>query len=129
MNRLFPIPISISILLRQPLIALLFLLSVIGFSNSMAAEKLTTNLSSGCIERYDPDMDYFPEKVTLDYAKGFSVAYFKHVPIRLAQVSPTGSGTAWSPRSTHSVLLSQPDRHFQALQSGHRHYALAECSG
>lgn len=77
MNRLFPIPI----LLRQPLFALLFLLSVVGFSNSMVAEKLTANLSSSCIERYDPELDYFPEKVTLDYAKGFSVAYFKHYKV------------------------------------------------
>ncbi len=77
MNWLFLIPI----LLYQTMIALLLLLNVVGFSNSIAAEKLTANLSSGCIERYDPDMDYFPEKVTLDYAKGFNVAYFKHYKV------------------------------------------------
>ncbi len=77
MNRLFLIPI----LLRQLLIALLFLFSVVGFSNAMATEKPTANLSSGCIERYDQELDYFPEKVTLDYAKGFSVAYFKHYKV------------------------------------------------
>jgi iron complex transport system substrate-binding protein len=77
MNRLFLIPI----LLRQLLIALLFLFSVVGFSNAMATEKPTANLSSGCIERYDQELDYFPEKATLDYAKGFTLEYFKHYKV------------------------------------------------
>jgi hypothetical protein len=42
----------------------------------------------------------------------FPRSIFVCMPIRLAQVSPTGSGAAWSLRSTHGVLLSQPDRHF-----------------
>lgn len=36
------------------------------------------NLTDGCIEQYDPTLDYFPEKATLTYADGFSLAYFKH---------------------------------------------------
>lgn len=81
MNRFFLIPISIPILLRQLLFALLLLLSVVGFSHAIAADKPRANLSSGCVERYDSQLDYFPEKVTLDYAKGFSVAYFKHYKV------------------------------------------------
>jgi hypothetical protein len=38
------------------------------------------------------------------------------MPIRLAQVSPKGSGATLSARSTHGVLLSQPARHFVELQ-------------
>jgi iron complex transport system substrate-binding protein len=33
-------------------------------------------------------MDYFPEKATLDYAKGFSVAYFKHYKVVTVNARP-----------------------------------------
>jgi iron complex transport system substrate-binding protein len=41
----------------------------------------TANLTSGCLERYDPTTDYFPEKATLAYAKGFTLEYFKHYKV------------------------------------------------
>lgn len=43
-----------------------------------AAAPPTVNLTSGCVERYDPAIDYFPEKATLVDAKGFTLQYFKH---------------------------------------------------
>lgn len=39
------------------------------------------NLTSSCVEQYDPTIDYFPEKATLAYADGFSIAYFKHYKV------------------------------------------------
>ena len=39
------------------------------------------NLTSSCVEHYDPTVDYFPEKATLTYADGFSLAYFKHYKV------------------------------------------------
>lgn len=41
----------------------------------------TANRTSGCLERYDPTIDYFPEKATLAYAKGFTLEYFKHYKV------------------------------------------------
>lgn len=41
----------------------------------------TANRTSGCVERYDPTIDYFPEKATLAYAKGFTLEYFKHYKV------------------------------------------------
>ena len=39
---------------------------------------LEANLTSGCVEGYDPSVDYFPQKVSPDFAEGWSVAYHKH---------------------------------------------------
>jgi iron complex transport system substrate-binding protein len=41
----------------------------------------TTNLTDGCIETFSPDVDYFPEKVTIEDATGFVVEYFKHYKV------------------------------------------------
>ncbi|MBX3014717.1 MAG: ABC transporter substrate-binding protein [Caldilineaceae bacterium] len=35
----------------------------------------TTNLTDGCLEAFDPNVDYFPAKISLTYTDGFSVAY------------------------------------------------------
>lgn len=35
-----------------------------------------TNLTDGCVEGFDPTVDYFPEKVALTHTDGFSVEYF-----------------------------------------------------
>lgn len=36
------------------------------------------NLTAACVESFDPGVDYFPDKVTVEYAQGFSVEYFNH---------------------------------------------------
>lgn len=41
----------------------------------------THNLTDGCIETYSPDVDYFPEKVTIEDATGFVVEYHKHYKV------------------------------------------------
>ncbi len=40
-----------------------------------------SNLTEGCMEVYDPDVDYFPHKVSPDYARGWSVEYHNHYKI------------------------------------------------
>ncbi|MEM9976119.1 MAG: ABC transporter substrate-binding protein [Cyanobacteria bacterium P01_D01_bin.2] len=37
--------------------------------------------SADCVTRYEPDRDYFPNKVQLEYATGFSVDYFNHYKV------------------------------------------------
>jgi iron complex transport system substrate-binding protein len=44
-------------------------------SSEPAGEAAGTNLTDGCVEEYDPDADYFPEKVSFDEATGVRVEY------------------------------------------------------
>ena len=41
----------------------------------MGSAVLESNLSEGCIGAFDPEVDYFPDKVAPEYAEGWRVAY------------------------------------------------------
>ncbi|MGB9631762.1 MAG: ABC transporter substrate-binding protein [Chloroflexaceae bacterium] len=41
-------------------------------------EAPVANLTEGCVTDYDPDLDYFPEKVTLEDATGWTIEYFNN---------------------------------------------------
>jgi iron complex transport system substrate-binding protein len=41
----------------------------------------TETLTHACPESYDPNQEYFPDKVSLDYAQGFSVEYHNHYKV------------------------------------------------
>jgi iron complex transport system substrate-binding protein len=41
----------------------------------------TANLTQGCVENYDPAVDYFPEKISIEDATGFVVEYFNNYKI------------------------------------------------
>ena len=45
------------------------------------AQPLTRNITEGCVENYDPTVDYFPEKVTVEEATGFQVEYFNNYKV------------------------------------------------
>lgn len=40
-----------------------------------AAEAPTTNITEGCVESYDPEIDYFPDKITVEEATDFEIRY------------------------------------------------------
>lgn len=40
-----------------------------------------SNLTVGCMDAYDPDVDYFPHKASPDFAQGWSVAYHNHYKV------------------------------------------------
>jgi len=40
-----------------------------------------TNLTDECVTEFDPEVDYFPEKVTLEEATGWKIEYFNHYKI------------------------------------------------
>ncbi len=42
---------------------------------------LSENLTRGCVETYDPALDYFPAKATLEYARAWQVEYHKHYKV------------------------------------------------
>ncbi len=45
------------------------------------AQPLTQNITEGCVENFDPNVDYFPEKVTVEEATGFQVEYFNNYKV------------------------------------------------
>lgn len=47
-------------------------------SPAVLAQSPTTNITEGCAAIYDAEFDYFPDKVTVEYAEGFTVEYFKN---------------------------------------------------
>lgn len=57
------------------------MLSSLAFAQPPALVPPIGHQNHGCLERYDPAMDYFPEKATLTYAKGFTLEYFKHYKV------------------------------------------------
>lgn len=55
-----------------------------------------TNLTRGCVADYQPDVDYFPDKVELDYATGLEIEYHNHYKV-VSVLSPwPGAKTRFS---------------------------------
>jgi iron complex transport system substrate-binding protein len=51
------------------------------------------NITSGCVDRFDPAVDYFPDKIAVEHAEGFSVEYhraFKVVSVKQAYAKDPG---------------------------------------
>ncbi len=46
-----------------------------------AIETPTTNLTEGCVTGYDPEIDYFPEKVSLSDSVGWTIEYFNNYKV------------------------------------------------
>ena len=46
-------------------------------ATSRVAWPLTTNITTGCLERFDDATDYFPDKATVEEAVNFSVEYHR----------------------------------------------------
>jgi len=69
--------------LRRIVFGVLCVLILVGVAlvEAQTTTPLTQNLTRACVEHYDPHIDYFPEKATLAYAKGFTLEYFKNYKI------------------------------------------------
>ncbi|MEO1182569.1 MAG: ABC transporter substrate-binding protein, partial [Cyanobacteria bacterium J06636_28] len=48
--------------------------------SSPISESLSSD-GADCVTNYEPDKDYFPNKVQLEYATGFSVDYFNNYKV------------------------------------------------
>jgi iron complex transport system substrate-binding protein len=57
-----------------------FLIIAMVGSRAMAQDVVSENLADSCVAEgeYDPDVDYFPNKIELEYTEGFTVAYFNN---------------------------------------------------
>ncbi len=63
------------------LLILLTLLTVVSVVLPVAAQAPTANMTGECVQTFDEKTDYFPEKVTIDTASGFTVDYFNNYKI------------------------------------------------
>lgn len=50
-------------------------------NSTSAAASPDRNLHDGCVESYDPAVDYFPQKLSVAYASGFDVEYHNNYKI------------------------------------------------
>ncbi|MCS6826645.1 MAG: ABC transporter substrate-binding protein [Caldilinea sp.] len=50
-------------------------------STDAVAEAPMHNRTGGCIDAFDPTVDYFPEKLTIDYSEGWTIEYFNHYKV------------------------------------------------
>lgn len=69
---------------RLPIVLLLLILSgllAILPAAAQSAPVFDANLTGACVTEYDPDIDYFPEKITITDAVNFTVDYFNHYKV------------------------------------------------
>ncbi len=45
---------------------------------NQSSRSLASNLVDGCVDEFDPDLDYFPDKADLEFATNFSIEYHGH---------------------------------------------------
>ncbi|MEH2153987.1 ABC transporter substrate-binding protein [Nostoc sp.] len=50
-------------------------------STAINTSTSTNNNNNGCLQKYDPNTDYFPNKIKINHATGFAVEYHKHYKI------------------------------------------------
>lgn len=63
------------------LFILIALLTTVGVVLPVAAQAPTANLTTECVKTFDDKTDYFPEKVTVDVASGFTVEYHNNYKV------------------------------------------------
>ncbi|MGC4083863.1 MAG: hypothetical protein QM736_17565 [Vicinamibacterales bacterium] len=81
---------------RMPL-AIVLLMAAVAAAGVQAlparqATPTAANLTRGCIDTFDAAADYFPDKVTVDDAANFSVAYHRSYKVVDVHTSTEGSG-------------------------------------
>ncbi len=67
------------------------LVCLLAFSTGIALMQDAANLTDGCIEQFDPQQDYFPDKVTPEYTTGFTVEYFGSYKLITVEVPWVGA--------------------------------------
>jgi iron complex transport system substrate-binding protein len=64
----------------------------------------STNLTDGCVEDYRPDVDYFPDKTALRYARIFTVSYHGNYKVVKLAADP---GVTSNEKVTDTMVLLQ----------------------
>lgn len=63
------------------------------------------NLQEGCVEQYDPDVDYFPDKVSADHAQGWDVTYENSYKVVTTNVDAAGGHAAAGSRDVNNTYV------------------------
>ncbi len=61
--------------------AILCLMLAIVITVHAQEDAVDSNLRDGCVEDYDSETDYFPDKISVEYAENFDVTYFNNYKI------------------------------------------------
>lgn len=59
----------------------IFVAVLLLLAGNVVLAREVVNLTAECVETFDDTVDYFPQKVTLDYTNGFAVEYFNHYKV------------------------------------------------
>jgi iron complex transport system substrate-binding protein len=59
-------------------------------SSPTGAGPVRSNVIKGCVERFDPTTDYFPDKLTVEDAANFSVSYHRSYKVVTVRQASTG---------------------------------------
>ncbi|MBD3183803.1 ABC transporter substrate-binding protein [Candidatus Poribacteria bacterium] len=77
-------------MLKKTIAFLLVLITTFIFTGSVLSE---SNILKGTVEKYDPEIDYFPKKAILTHTKVFSIEYHKHYKIVTVHTPWRGADT------------------------------------
>ena len=72
-------PVKLFVLLTQLVLVTIFAIAC--NNQSISSIKNQDNQEEICTQNYNPNTDYFPEKITVNYATGFNVEYRKNYKI------------------------------------------------
>ena len=67
--------------MRHRIVALLGIFFLLALLVAPTVGAQETNIIDGCVENYNPNVDYFPEKIDVHYARGFTVEYFNNYKV------------------------------------------------
>ena len=68
---------QVIIFLCQLFLVAVLVVSCQGSQNS----PVVSSVSNGCVQKYDSNVDYFPNKVKVTHAIGFAVEYYKNYKV------------------------------------------------
>lgn len=60
---------------------ILFVLLLLASAPAFAQEAPTTNLTEGCVSDFDPEVNYFPEQVSITEAENLQIDYFNNYKV------------------------------------------------
>lgn len=63
------------------------------------------NIEEGCVDEFDPDVDYFPQKVQAEHAQGWDVRYEGSYKIVTTSVDAAGGHAAAGSREVHNTYV------------------------
>ncbi len=75
-------------------------------SGDTEASAPTTNLVAGCVDSYDPEVDYFPDKITVEEATDFEIRYENHYKVLTVRTDLVAEGM--SPQVVVMVQCGTP---------------------